>query len=301
MNWLKSFWKRLTTVPTEQPRVHVLPLSQSIPGAPQGRRSGEPVRDFTPRAQQVLGLARKEADRLHNNFIGTEHLLLGIIALGQGTAVAVLGRMGINLETVRAEVKKCAEPASDQEKSGNIPYTPRVKKVLALAVKEARRLNHTYVGTEHILLGLLEEGDGLAGRILKNLGMDLVQTRQEILKELDPNFPPSADASKSSPSTTSPASTQRVVPSLSSGEPVDLGKRYDVHCTDWSQGVTVYSNVRFKGVKHLFPKSQYDAQSGFVELEPGDGQTFFVSRSSIIKFCEHTATPGAGESPKTSG
>jgi hypothetical protein len=172
-----------------------------------------------------------------------------------------------------------------------------VKKVLALATKEARALNHTYVGTEHILLGLLAEGDGVAGRVLTNLGLDIVKTRQEILKELDPNYHPVADATGASPSTTSPASSsyalpQRVVSPQPRGEAVDLSKRYDIYCTDWSQGVTVYSNVRFKGVKHLFPKSPYDALSGYVELEQADGQTVFVSRSSIIKFCEHGTTPG---------
>ncbi|MBK7999339.1 MAG: ATP-dependent Clp protease ATP-binding subunit [Verrucomicrobia bacterium] len=150
--------------------------------------SDEAMNNFTPRAQQVLALARKEADRFNHNFVGTEHLLLGLIKLGQGVAVNVLQKMGLDLETVRMEVEKQVGTGPDQKMIGNIPYTPRVKKVLALAAKEAKNLSHTYVGTEHILLGLLREGDGVAARVLKNLDVDIEQTRQEILKELDPNF-----------------------------------------------------------------------------------------------------------------
>jgi ATP-dependent Clp protease ATP-binding subunit ClpC len=146
------------------------------------------MQNFTPRAQQVLALARKEADRFNHNFVGTEHLLLGLIKLGQGVAVNVLQKLGLDLETVRMEVEKQVGTGPDQKMIGNIPYTPRVKKVLALASKEAKNLNHTYVGTEHILLGLLREGDGVAARVLKNLDVDIEQTRQEILKELDPQF-----------------------------------------------------------------------------------------------------------------
>ncbi|PYK63871.1 MAG: NDP-hexose 4-ketoreductase, partial [Verrucomicrobia bacterium] len=156
--------------------------------------SDEAMNNFTPRAQQVLALARKEADRFNHNFVGTEHLLLGLIKLGQGVAVNVLQKMGLDLETVRMEVEKQVGTGPDQKMIGNIPYTPRVKKVLALAAKEAKALNHTYVGTEHILLGLLREGDGVAARVLKNLDVDIEQTRQEILKELDPNFQASEDA-----------------------------------------------------------------------------------------------------------
>ena len=144
--------------------------------------------NFTPRAQQALALARKEAERFNHNFVGTEHLLLGLIKLGQGVAVNVLQKMGLNLETVRSEVEKMIAAGPDQKMTGNIPYTPRVKKVLALAAKEANALHHTYVGTEHIFLGLLGEGDGVAARVLQQLGVRLEPTRQEILKELDPNF-----------------------------------------------------------------------------------------------------------------
>ena len=150
--------------------------------------SDDNLNNFTPRAQQVLALARKEADRFNHNFVGTEHLLLGLIKLGQGVAVNVLQKMGLDLETVRQEVEKEVRGGNEQKVSGNIPYTPRVKKVLALAAKEAKALNHTYVGTEPILLGLLREGDGVAAKVLKNLDVDIEQCRQEILRELDPQF-----------------------------------------------------------------------------------------------------------------
>jgi ATP-dependent Clp protease ATP-binding subunit ClpC len=148
------------------------------------------MNNFTPRAQQVLALARKEADRFNHNYVGTEHLLLGLIKLGQGVAVNVLQKMGLDLETVRMEVEKQVGSGPETKMVGNIPYTPRVKKVLALAGKEAKSLQHSYVGTEHILLGLLREGEGVAARVLKNLEVDIERTRNEILKELDPNFAP---------------------------------------------------------------------------------------------------------------
>ena len=148
------------------------------------------MNNFTPRAQQVLALSRKEADRFNHNYVGTEHLLLGLIKLGQGVAVNVLQKMGLDLETVRQEVEKQVGSGQENKMAGNIPYTPRVKKVLALAGKEAKALQHSYVGTEHILLGLLREGEGVAAQVLKNLEVDLDRTRNEVLKELDPNFNP---------------------------------------------------------------------------------------------------------------
>ncbi len=148
------------------------------------------MNNFTPRAQQVLSLARKEADRFNHAYVGTEHLLLGLIKLGQGVAVNVLERMDLDLDSVREEVEKEVGSGPPQSSSGNIPYTPRVKKVLALANREAKALNHSYVGTEHLLLGLLREGEGVAARVLKRLDVDIQRTRNEILSEIDPNFSP---------------------------------------------------------------------------------------------------------------
>ena len=127
-----------------------------------------------------MALASKEAERFNHNYVGTEHLLLGLIKLGEGVAVNVLQKMGLDLERVRMEVEKHVGPPPETKMIGNIPYTPRVKKVLALAGKEAQALHHSYVGTEHILLGLLREGEGVAARVLKSLEVDPARTRNEI-------------------------------------------------------------------------------------------------------------------------
>ena len=149
------------------------------------------MNNFTPRAQQVLVLAKREAKRFGHNYVGTEHLLLGLIKLGQGVAVAALQAMGLDLETVRYEVEKHSGPGSNTQMEGDPPLTPRVKRVLSLAAKEARALNYNYIGTEHLLLGLLREGDGVAARILKNLNVDADAVRNEVMKALDPNYLPS--------------------------------------------------------------------------------------------------------------
>jgi ATP-dependent Clp protease ATP-binding subunit ClpC len=172
------------------------------------------MNNFTPRAQQVLALARKEADRFNHNYVGTEHLLLGLIKLGQGVAVNVLTKLGLDLETVRMQVEQQVGSGPETKMVGNIPYTPRVKKVLALASKEAKALNHSYVGTEHILLGLLREGEGVAAQVLRNLEVNLDKARSEILKELDPNFTSQSeeedeDSEPVSPSGNAPASDKK--------------------------------------------------------------------------------------------
>ncbi|MEN8255512.1 MAG: ATP-dependent Clp protease ATP-binding subunit [Verrucomicrobiota bacterium] len=149
--------------------------------------------NFTPRAQQVLQLARKEADRFNHGYVGTEHILLGLIALGHGVAVNALQALGIDMASVRMEVEKAVGSGPETKTIGNIPFTPRAKKVLALSASEARGLGHGYVGTEHILLGLLREGEGIAARVLENLGVDLDETRYEIMKTLDPNYDPSVE------------------------------------------------------------------------------------------------------------
>lgn len=146
------------------------------------------MNNFTPRAQQALALARKEADKFNHNYIGTEHVLLGLIKLGQGVAVTVLEKMGLDLETVRTEIERQVGTGPEIKKTGDIPYTPRVKRVISLAGKEAKALNHSYVGTEHLLLGLLREEEGVAARVLRNLNLDTDQTRNEILLELDPTI-----------------------------------------------------------------------------------------------------------------
>jgi hypothetical protein len=140
---------------------------------------------------------------------------------------------------------------------GNIPYTPRVRKVLVLAAKEAKALNHTYVGTEHILLGLLLEGDGVAARVLKNLDVDTERTRQEILRELDPNYQPTPEDA-ATPSKPESRTFQQ--------DRIDTSKRYDVYCTERNQQVVVYRNALFKGTKELFSRGEYDSLSEFLRL-----------------------------------
>ncbi|MBN1556936.1 MAG: hypothetical protein JW951_02175, partial [Lentisphaerae bacterium] len=149
--------------------------------------------NFTPRAQRVIQLARREADNFNHPYVGTEHLLLGLIALGEGVAVNVLDRMDVSLDAVRLEVEKAVGQGPETKTVGNVPFTPRSKKVLQLAAAEARTLHHTYVGTEHILLGLLREGEGVAAQVLRNLGVDLDTARIEIMRELDPNFDADAE------------------------------------------------------------------------------------------------------------
>ena len=236
----------------------------------------EAQNNFTPRAQQVLNLARKEADSYYHNFVGTEHLLLGLLKLGQGTAVNVLLQMGLDLETVRQEVEKQVGHGPEQKIIGRVPFTPRVKKVLALAAKEAKALNHTYVGTEHILLGLLREGDGVAARVLQSLHIDIEVTRQHILRELDPNY--ALESGEVAP--------PRKLEIQSDRGPLDVRKRYDVYCCEGNQQV-VYRNALFKGVKTLFQNDEGDASAEFLELEQSDGRTLFLARMSVMKFCEH--------------
>jgi ClpA/ClpB-like protein len=266
MSWFNSFWK-----------------ARSVP--PEHRVSGEALGSFTPRAQQALALARQESDRFRHQFVGTEHLLLGIIRLGQGTANTVLVKMGVDLETVRQEVERLVGIVLDEKVSGNAPYTPRVKKALALAAKEAKALNHKYVGTEHLLLGLIREGDGVAARVLKELGLDLNVTRQYVLRELDPNYTYTATPEDA-------AMFQKPEPQKPQRETIDISKRYDVYCREGDQEV-VYRNALFKGTKTLFPKRDHDVLADYVELEQADGRTIFVSRFGVIKFCEHGITPGS--------
>jgi len=136
---------------------------------------------FTERARKVLVLAKEEARRFSHDYIGTEHILLGLIREGDGVACAVLQNLGTDLERARLEVEKLISPGSSTSVMGDIPFTPRAKKALELATEEARTLSHNYIGTEHILLGLIREGEGVAYQVLFSLGIDLKRARQEIV------------------------------------------------------------------------------------------------------------------------
>jgi hypothetical protein len=141
---------------------------------------------FTDRARRVLVLAQDEARRLNHNFIGTEHILLGLVREGDGVAAKTLGSLGIRLEAVREKVEETIGPAGTST-TGSPPFTPRAKKVLELSLREALQLGHNYIGTEHILLGLVREAEGVAAQVLVSLGADLANVRQQVLDLLDGN------------------------------------------------------------------------------------------------------------------
>jgi len=139
---------------------------------------------FTERARKVIIYAKEEAKQFNHDYIGTEHLLLGLVKEGEGVAAAVLQKLGVDLETIRIEVEKMVQPGPETQVIGDIPFTPRSKKSLELAAEEARALGHNYIGTEHLLLGLVREGEGMAYRVLLNLGIDLDRLRMEVMEIL---------------------------------------------------------------------------------------------------------------------
>src|SRR3984957_11614569 len=136
---------------------------------------------FTDRARRVVVLAQEEARMLNHNYIGTEHVLLGLIHEGEGVAAKALESLGISLDAVRQRVEEIIGQGQ-QAPSGHIPFTPRAKKVLELSRREASQLGHNYIGTEHILLGLIREGDGVAAQVLVHLGADLNRVRQQVIQ-----------------------------------------------------------------------------------------------------------------------
>ncbi len=139
---------------------------------------------FTERVRKVMYLAREEAARLQHDYIGTEHLLLGVIREGEGIAATVLNNLGLDLDAIRQAVESMVSSTGGTLTIGEIPFTPRAKRVLELSVDEARQLGHNYVGTEHLLLGLIREGEGVAARVLLELGVDRKKVREETLKLL---------------------------------------------------------------------------------------------------------------------
>jgi ATP-dependent Clp protease ATP-binding subunit ClpC len=138
---------------------------------------------FTDRARRVVVLAQEEARMLNHNYIGTEHILLGLIHEGEGVAAKALESLGISLEAVRSQVEEIIGQGQSAP-TGHIPFTPRAKKVLELSLREALQLGHNYIGTEHILLGLIREGEGVAAQVLQKLGADLNRARQKVVEML---------------------------------------------------------------------------------------------------------------------
>jgi ATP-dependent Clp protease ATP-binding subunit ClpC len=139
---------------------------------------------FTDRARRAVVQAQDEARMLNHDFIGTEHILLGLVGEGQGVAAKALESLGVSMEAVRQRVEDIVPPGQVEVRTGHIPFTPRAKKVLELSLSEAKLLGHRYIGTEHILLGLLREGEGVAAQVLTGLGADLDGVRERVIQLL---------------------------------------------------------------------------------------------------------------------
>jgi ATP-dependent Clp protease ATP-binding subunit ClpC len=144
---------------------------------------------FTERARKVILLAKQEAKRFNHDYIGTEHVLLGLLREGEGVAAAVLQSLNMSLEGIRREVEKLVQPGPATVVSGDLPFTPKAKKVMELAMDEARALGHNYIGTEHLLLGLIRESEGVASQVFMNMGLDLERVRDEVIKLLGSTTP----------------------------------------------------------------------------------------------------------------
>ena len=166
--------------------------------------------NFTPRAQQVLNIARREADRFHHNYIGAEHVLLGLLKLGQGVAISVIENAGVDIADLTSKIEQSIVPGTAANE-GSLPYTPRVRKMLVQAGEEAQKLRHTYVGTEHLLLAMLKDEDGLAWHSLISCGLSYDSVRRGVMEEINPGFgvdtPPAPDMS--SPHNNGPGQPRR--------------------------------------------------------------------------------------------
>jgi len=173
---------------------------------------------FTDRARKVMALANQEAQRLNHEYIGTEHILLGLVKEGSGVGANVLRNLDVDLRRVRLEVEKLVKAGPEMVTMGKLPQTPRAKKVIEYAIEEARNLNHNYVGTEHLLLGLLREHDGVAAQVLMNLGLKLEEVREEVLNLLGAgNENPEAGASKGDQSSSGDAAASGGMPGSGAG------------------------------------------------------------------------------------
>ena len=150
--------------------------------------------NFTDRVRKVLAMAREEAIRLQHDYVGTEHILLGLIREGEGVAAAVLSDLNVDLDQIHERVEESVSKGKATIALGELPYTSRAKKVLEFAMAEARDFNHSYVGTEHLLLGLLREEKGIAAQVLNSLGVTLDEARTEVLKVLGSDANPSEPA-----------------------------------------------------------------------------------------------------------
>src|SRR3974390_60828 len=143
---------------------------------------------FTDRSRKVMHLANQEAQRFNHEYVGTEHVLLGLIKEGSGVAANVLRNLDVDLRKIRNEIEKIVQAGPEMVTMGKLPQTPRAKKVIEYAIEEARNLNHNYVGTEHLLLGLFREQEGVAAQVLRHLQLQLEDVREEVLNLLGHNM-----------------------------------------------------------------------------------------------------------------
>ncbi len=171
---------------------------------------------FTDRARKVMALANQEAQRFNHEYIGTEHILLGLVKEGSGVGANVLKNLDVDLRKVRLEVEKLVKSGPDMVTMGKLPQTPRAKKVIEYAIEEARSLNHNYVGTEHLLLGLLREHEGVAAQVLMNLGLKLEEVREEVLNLLGAGVDPEEATAKAGGGGDSPKAGKSKTPALDS-------------------------------------------------------------------------------------
>ncbi|MFA7184899.1 MAG: ATP-dependent Clp protease ATP-binding subunit [Victivallales bacterium] len=172
------------------------------------------MKNFTPRAKHVLVLAQKEAERFNHDYVGTEHLLMGLIALGEGVAVSVLKSMGLNLDQLRLEVEKLCGVGGPTKQAGLVPFTPRLKRVLILAAKEAKDMNYNFIGTEHLLLALMREGESAAAKILANMKIDINEVRSQVIRALDSDYLPETGEGTEPQSETVSAAASEALPAL---------------------------------------------------------------------------------------
>ncbi|MBE0591104.1 MAG: NDP-hexose 4-ketoreductase, partial [Gemmatimonadales bacterium] len=172
--------------------------------------------NFTDRVRKVLQMAREEAARLHHEYVGTEHILLGLIREGEGVAAAVLTNLSVDLDEIQQRIEETVKKGKAPAPEGpDLPYTSRAKKVLELAMSEARELNHSYVGTEHLLLGLLREEKGIAAQVLADAGVNLEQSRAETLRILGSDLPaPTSTAPTGQPQPASKSEKKSKTPAL---------------------------------------------------------------------------------------
>src|ERR1039457_7093444 len=187
--WWASTWTPCSLASVTQAAAGDLPGSRAGPCLRSAATcythcgSADMFERFTDRARRVVVLAQDEARRLDHNYIGTEHILLGLVQEGEGVAAKALEALGIGLAAVRQQVEEVVGRGKEAP-GGHIPFTPRAKKVLERSLREALQLGHDYIGTEHILLGLIREGEGVAARVLVKLGADLNRVRQQVIQLL---------------------------------------------------------------------------------------------------------------------